>query len=305
MPWAVPETGDQAWGLHDPAWQTSGGEQAAVEGLLARLQPRLALEIGTAEGAAARFLADRVEEVHVFDLEPPKLKMPDNVSVHVGDSHERLPAVLAQLAEEGRNVDFAIVDGDHSAAGVRQDVEDLLDSPAVGRAAILIHDVANERVRLGVEAVRFAAWPKVTYVHLDWIPGQLFRELGLEHELWYGLGLVVVDASRPAYDGEVFEQRYFPAAPLLADGRERLLAGAEPHQARRPGIPNQAEDLRWELDRAFEQLEAHRRELAVVLNSLSWRLTAPLRRAKRRLARLRDVLRRRGRRGDADSARLG
>ena len=90
---------------------------------------------------------------------------------------------------------------------------------------IAIHDIANERVRLGVDAVRFAAWPKVAYVHLDWIPGQLFREPGLEHELWYGLGLVVVDASRSAYgNGEVFEQRYFPVAPLLADGRETLLA---------------------------------------------------------------------------------
>jgi hypothetical protein len=232
--------------------------------------------------------------------------MPENVIVHAGDSHVLLPQVLAQLAEEGRNVDFVVVDGDHTAAGVRQDVEDLLDSPAVGRTAILIHDVANERVRLGVDAVRFAAWPKVAYVHLDWIPGQLFREPGLSHELWYGLGLVLVDASRSAYEGgEVFEQRYFPAAPLLAGGRQHLLEGDGSHEPRRPGIPNRTEDLRWELDQALELVDRQQRELAAILASPSWRITAPLRRAKRRLVRLRGAVARGGKHRNADSAGLG
>jgi hypothetical protein len=285
----------------------SRGEQAAIEGMLAGLRPRLAIEIGTAEGAGARFIASRAEELHVFDLEPPALEMPENVFVHAGDSHQLLPHVLAQLAEEGRNVDFAVVDGDHTPAGVRQDIEDLLDSPAVGRTAILIHDVANERVRLGVDAVRFAAWPKVAYVHLDWIPGQLFREPALLHELWYGLGLVLVDASRSAYEGgEVFEQRYFPAAPLLAGGRQHLLEGGQgASEPRRPGIPNRTEDLRWELDQALELVDKHRNELIALQASPSWRVTAPLRLAKRWLVRLRGVFARNGKRRDAESAGLG
>jgi hypothetical protein len=293
--------------IQDSTWQMSRGEQAAIEGLLARLQPRVAIEIGTAEGACARVLADRAEEVHVFDLEPPSLQMPDNVAVHAGDSHQLLPQVLAQLAAQERNVDFAIVDGDHSAAGVRRDIEDLLDSAAVGRSVIVIHDIANERVRLGVDAVRFAAWPKVAYVHLDWIPGQLFREPGLEHELWYGLGLVVVDASRSAYEnGEVYEQRYFPAAPLLADGRQCLLDAHDGRPGRSAsGAPAEIQHLRLELDRTRELLEAHRHDLAAVLASPSWRVTAPLRRAKRWLVRLRGLLSRGGKRGNADSAGLG
>lgn len=293
--------------LHDPIWQMSGGEQAAIEGLLASLRPRLAIEVGSAEGAATRFIAARAEQVHVFDLEPPTREVPDNVVVHAGDSHQLLPQVLAELAEQGRNVDFAVVDGDHSAAGVRRDIEDLLDSPAVGQTVIAIHDIANERVRLGVDAVRFAAWPKVAYVHLDWVPGQLFREPRLLHELWYGLGLVVVDASRSGYEnGEVFEQRYFPAAPLLADGRQCLLeSGAGSRRPRRAGVPNEAEDLRWELDQARELLERRQSELAGVLASPSWRLTAPLRRAKRRLVRARRVLAREGKRNDADRAGVG
>jgi hypothetical protein len=277
----------------DPAWQMSQGEQAAIDGLLQRLRPKLAIELGTAEGACARHLAARVEELHVFDLQPPKLQMPANVVVHVGDSHETLPPLLAELAERGRNVDFALVDGDHSPAGVRRDVEDLLDSPALGRSVIAIHDVANERVRLGLDAIRFAAWPKVAYVHLDWIPGQLFREPALEHELWYGIGLVVVDGSRSAYgNGEVFEQRYFSLAPLLAEGRESLLGDPGRGEKHRAGESDELEDLRWELDAAREETEAERREVARVTGSTSWRVTAPLRAATAALRRGRRATRR-------------
>ena len=58
--------------------------------------------------------------------------MPDNVTLHTGDSHELLPPFLAELAEQGRNVDFVIVDGDHSSEGVRRDLEDLLNSTRGG-----------------------------------------------------------------------------------------------------------------------------------------------------------------------------
>ena len=33
---------------------------------------------------------------------------------HTGDSHVLLPAFLERLAEAGRTVDFALVDGDHT-----------------------------------------------------------------------------------------------------------------------------------------------------------------------------------------------
>lgn len=291
-------------------WQMSSGERAAIEGLLGMLRPSLAIEIGTAEGAGARRIAAHAAEVHCFDLDPPTLEMPANVTVHVGDSHELLPKVLAEFAEQGREVDFVIVDGDHSPTGVRQDLEDLLDSPAVARTVILIHDIANERVRAGVDAVHFAAWPKVAHVHLDWIPGQLFSEPGLENELWYGLGLVLVDSSRPAYrNGEVFQQRYFPAAPLLLEGRRRLLDAAAV-EAASPQAEVRLRELEWELVQTRDLLMDAQRDaaearqgLAGVTASPSWRLTAPLRRAKAALASIRARLRRRG--SDPDAHRSG
>ena len=289
----------------DHTWQMASAEQVAIEGLLTLLEPRLAIEIGTAEGAGARRIAERVEELHCFDLGPPSLELPANVTIHVGDSHELLPQLLGRLAADGRNVDFVVVDGDHSASGVRRDVEDLLNSPAVGNTVIVIHDTANERGRRGLDGIRFAAWPKVTRVHLDWLPGQLFRE-PIVNQLWCGLGLVVVDAARTAYgNGDVVEQRYYPAAGLLADARDAMLAhGSAAPTPRQTGTPSELEDLRWELEHARDLIDRQNADLTGVLTSPSWKLTAPLRKGKRRLASVRGALRRRKSR-DADQPRLG
>jgi hypothetical protein len=294
----------------DDVWQMSRGERAAVEGVLAQLRPSLALEIGSAEGACLTRIAAHAAEVHSFDLAPPTLPAADNVTVHTGNSHELLPSFLSELADQGRTVDFVLVDGDHSPEGVRQDLEDLLDSAAVTRTVILIHDTANERVRLGVDAVRFRAWPKVTHVELDWIPGQLFAEPKLRNELWYGIGLVLVDSSRLAYtNGSVYEQRYYPSAPLLKEARDRVVAreqlppdGAAELAALRARVteltvelatsrgrraPLQATRAAYEaeLDALRERVARADRTLDDIKRSMSWRITEPIRYVKRRARR--------------------
>ncbi len=279
----------------DAIWQMSLGERAAVEGVLAQLRPVLAVEIGTAQGACLRRIAAHAQEAHSFDLEPPSVPLPGNVTLHTGDSHELLPAFLADLARDGRRVDFVMVDGDHSAEGVRRDLEDLLDSDAVVRAVILFHDVANERVRQGIEAVRFDEWPKVAYVDLDWISGQLFAEPALRNELWGGLGLVVIDEpARTSANGSVYETRYHPSGPLLARVRDLLVADDEapPTQSDSPGLAGELDaaqtreaELRAEVLTLSHRIDGAERALENIKSSLSWRLTQPLRAAKRAAAR--------------------
>lgn len=294
--------------FRDPIWQMSLGERAALLGLLSQLEPDVAIEIGSMEGACLRQIAGYARDVHSFDLNPPSLAVPDNVTLHTGDSHELLPAVLAELHERGRNVDFVMVDGDHTPEGVRRDIQDLLDSPAVGRTIILIHDTTNERVRQGVDAVRFLAWPKVAHVELDWIPGRLFAEPRLHNELWYGLGLVIVDSTRLSHNAPpVYEPRYHPTAPLLAQARSLVVArerleggvpdagadgvtlrqrfaeqGLELAQARR-----RAEAAEADAELLRERIERADRILDDVKSSASWKLTRPLRAAKREATRLR------------------
>jgi hypothetical protein len=168
--------------------------------------------------------------VHAFDDSEPSDELVAalrNVTFHTGDSHALLPRFLAELTEQRANVDFALVDGDHSALGVKRDVEDLLASPAVGRTLIVLHDTANPVVREGLEAVEYQAFSKLTWVDLDWVPGFMFREGSARGQAWGGLGVIVADASGPRPDRAAVRAGYaFPAADVLAV-YGRTLTGAQ------------------------------------------------------------------------------
>src|SRR5207248_2955532 len=148
-------------------------------------------------------------EVHALDLvalaPDVAARFPD-VVFHIGDSHELLPQVLASFTENERNVDFVLVDGDHSTEGVRRDLVNLLASTALGSSIILIHDTMNDFVRAGVETALAGQHGRATYIDLDFVPGYMVREGPFRHELWGGLGLVVVspdDAEPGAPRGTV------------------------------------------------------------------------------------------------------
>ncbi|HTB71375.1 MAG TPA: class I SAM-dependent methyltransferase [Solirubrobacteraceae bacterium] len=273
------------------AWQMSYGERSTIEGVLAMVKPILAVEIGRAEGGSLRRIAAHSEEVLSFDIvePPPELAELANVRALAGDSHAMLPVELQRLSEDGRNVDFVLVDGDHTTAGVRQDMLDLLESPAIRRTVILAHDTLNEEVRQGLEEVDFDAHEKVAWVDLDFIPGYVARLAARRGECWGGLGLIIVDASGafraggPIRSADLFEQNklVWPSAQLIRrsgpDADERLAEVS---------LTGEAAASRDDSERvAALAAELERREawLRGIEGSASWRLTAPLRALKRRL----------------------
>jgi hypothetical protein len=240
---------------NDPAWQMQHGERAALEGLLAFTRPRLAIEIGTAGGGSLRRLAAHAEEVHSLDLVPPPAELASlpNVRFHTGDSHELLPRLLASLEQ----VDFVLVDGDHSAEGARRDIEHLLASHAVSRTLIVVHDTMNPEVRSGFVGVDYASFGKVAYVETELVAGYAVASGPFAGQLWGGFGLIQVDVSHTG-------------PPLVQSERH------EAYDALRTLVEPADEPARLqaELDRA-------RRVLGDVQSSASWRVTAPLRAAKR------------------------
>ncbi len=251
--------------LAEKDWKMSAGERAVLEGVLSLVKPKLAIEIGTLAGGSLACISRHSESVHSFDLVRDRdltaARFP-NVRFHTGDSHQLLPATLAELAREAVNVDFVLVDGDHSATGVRRDLEDLLESPATQRTVILLHDTLNERVRTGIGAVPLASYKKVTLVDLDFTAGQILK-VGDEHHLWGGFGVIVTGWSigelpRPPVDTlEVFT-RYLSTLPREHEEIPRYDA---------------FEDIE-------RQMAAVRESMAKMEQSLSWRITSPLRRVK-------------------------
>ncbi|HWF54042.1 MAG TPA: class I SAM-dependent methyltransferase [Solirubrobacteraceae bacterium] len=200
----------------DP-WQMSYGERAALEGILSSLRPRLSIEIGRAEGGSLRRIAAHSEAVISLDLieAPAEIGELANVTLRVGDSRRLLPEELSRLATAGENVDFVLVDGDHSAAGARTDVLALLESPAARHTLILAHDSLNEDVRTGLMSVPFAEYEKVAWVDLDFLPGGVAKQGSLRGHCWGGLALIVVDETGAFDAGGLFNETYFPMSDAL------------------------------------------------------------------------------------------
>jgi hypothetical protein len=250
-------------------WQMSLGERAALTGMLAQIRPRLAVEIGTAEGGSLRRISEYAGQVHSFDLVDPH---PDvaalpNVTVHSGDNHVLLPELLGRLEAEGANVDFALVDGDHSAEGVERDMRDLLDSPAVGNTLILMHDTMNPEVRRGLLAVDYEAYPKVRHLAMDFVAGGMMVGGRSPGEMWGGLGLLIVDAVRPRGEGgSIRDERWTDLYQLVVAGKNSGAGVAAPVPAAAPAAAapvaatdaGSLEELRSELEALKAEFARHR-----------------------------------------------
>ncbi len=251
-------------------WLMLPGERAALGGVLSVVNPGLSIEIGTHAGGSLELVSARSRAVHAFDLVMHPSVGPDrfpNVTFHLGDSHELLPAVLDELALARTNVDFVLVDGDHTAEGVRRDLEDLLSSPSTRETVILLHDTLNASVRMGLESVDLDAFGTVRFVDYDFVQGQVMREGPQENELWYGLGVVVTGSELRNAD---WPRHY--AAP-------EVYAGFSSSLQRDDEIPQSLGDGQLiELQREAADQKAL---VDLMQSSLSWRLTAPLRRLRR------------------------
>src|SRR6266487_3601402 len=128
----------------DLHWQMPNGERFALVGLLRELQPTLSLEIGTYQGGSLQVLARFSEAVISVDIDPgvpARLanKFP-NVEFRSGDSKRLLPDLVRELNEQKRAVDFVLIDGDHSVAGVRRDIEVLLELQPQRQMVFILHD---------------------------------------------------------------------------------------------------------------------------------------------------------------------
>lgn len=268
-------------------WQMTFGERAALEGILAQLRPATAIEIGTAEGGSLQRIAHHSDRVHSLDLVAPQPEAAAlaNVTFHTGDSHLHLPELLRRLAADGINVEFVLVDGDHSADGAERDLRDLLASDAIRRTVIVLHDTLNDTVREGFRRVDYAAEGKVAYADLDFIGGHLGYGGPFHHELWGGLGIVVVDPEGDRISaGSDDGGRFYELFELLAPVRDALVAREAAGGGVGAGnVAAAVATSRAELDRARGEAAASRHWLEELQHSASWRMTAPLRAAKRRL----------------------
>jgi hypothetical protein len=191
---------DQLLGSDHPlAWQMNPAEQAMMIYLLERLRPKVAIEIGTRFGGSLQVIARYCERVYSLDIDPEvtdrlKGRFP-NVEYLIGPSDQTLPALINRLQREEAEVGFVLVDGDHTAPGLRKDIDNLLQLRPVVSMYVLMHDSMNPVVRKGL---RSANWPGCPYVHrveLDFVPGGVSARPEFHGQLWDGFALAILEPT--------------------------------------------------------------------------------------------------------------
>ncbi|MBV8901658.1 MAG: class I SAM-dependent methyltransferase [Verrucomicrobia bacterium] len=192
----VPVLGEELSQISTLDWLMSPAEQIGVIYLLERLKPRVSIEIGTRYGGSLQVLAKLSEKVYSLDLDPdvPRRLAGKfaNVEYITGSSRTTLPPLVEQLQKANEPVSFVLIDGDHSAEGVRCDIDSILQFRPVTPLFIIMHDSYNPECRKGITSANWAGNPYVHSVELDFISGCLNPARAWRGELWGGLGLAVL-----------------------------------------------------------------------------------------------------------------
>jgi predicted O-methyltransferase YrrM len=133
---------------------------------VAKLQPKVIVEIGTYEGGTSLIWAQLAsEQVITCDINPPgprgelirAFPPPGSgckVSILTGDSHSADFAARVERELGGKKVDFLFIDGDHTEAGVEADYRTY--SRLVREGGLIgFHDIADKQDQPGNEVQHF------------------------------------------------------------------------------------------------------------------------------------------------------
>jgi hypothetical protein len=181
-------------GVRIDKWQMMSWERIALTGVLARMRPKLSLEVGVYYGGSLTLTSQFAEEIVAIDIDSDtrnRFQVPSNAEVVVGDSRHEIPRLLRRFKEEGKALEFVLIDADHSAAGVRRDIELILQYTPLKPMIILAHDSGNPECRSGMRQVDWQANPYVHQVDLDFVPGKIIEHSVAEGkgEVWGGFAI--------------------------------------------------------------------------------------------------------------------
>ncbi|MBP8005724.1 MAG: glycosyltransferase [Acinetobacter sp.] len=174
-------------------WQMNDSERLGLAAVLQRLNPGCAIEIGTYRGGSLSLIAQYADKVFSIDIDPSipdKFKQFSNVSFFTGPSQIIMPTLLKALDDADMPVEFLLIDGDHSAEGVKRDIEIILDYVPKKPLIVMMHNGFNPECRRGMLEANWQKSDYVQYVDLDFIPGRVIEHGGGgDGEMWGGLAM--------------------------------------------------------------------------------------------------------------------
>lgn len=176
-------------------WQMSDSERVALAAILQLSKPTVAIEVGTFCGGSLSLIRQHARAVFSIDIDPEvnsRFRGMDNVTFLTGDSALILPVLLNALEAADRTPEFILIDGDHSAEGVRRDIECILDLIPSKPCWVFLHDSGNPDCRHGMQAADWERSPYFHYLDLDFIPGRMTENGGpFDGQVWGGLALAL------------------------------------------------------------------------------------------------------------------
>jgi len=175
-----------------PVWLMAHGERAALTMLVSMIKPTVAIEIGTRFGGTAFLFSEAAKQVICIDIDEAvraRTEGVSNIEVIIGNSVEEIPKVLSKLRSAGSDFDIALIDGDHSANGVKADIEAFIASRPTKPCWLILHDTFNPEVRSGIRAVNWDR-PWVSCVEIDFVPGIIKQDPAIYFQMWGGIGVV-------------------------------------------------------------------------------------------------------------------
>lgn len=207
-------------------WQMCASEQIALTGILARIKPKLALEIGVYWGGSLSLTAQFSDQVIAVDIDPEiknRFTIPANADLRIGASVDLVPSILSEIKNAGKALEYVLIDADHSAAAVHRDIELVLTYEPVTPMVLLMHDSGNPDCRQGILSANWGASPYVQYVDCDFVPGQVIEHSVTDNkgEVWGGLAIAYLTPEKRTGDLIVVQsaRTSIAAVHAFAEGR--------------------------------------------------------------------------------------
>lgn len=175
-------------------WQMMPWEQISLTGVLSRLRPKGAIEIGVYYGGSLSLAAPFCEKIVAIDIDPEvrdRFTPPPNSEIWIEPSCDAVPRAFAYFDALGVPVNYVLIDADHSVEGVMRDIDLVLEYKPKEPMIVLMHDSGNPATRRGILAVDWARNPYVRLVDLDFVPGQIIEHSVADGraEIWGGLAI--------------------------------------------------------------------------------------------------------------------
>jgi hypothetical protein len=190
-------------------WQMMQWERVALTGILSRLRPKGSLEVGVYFGGSLSLTSQFAETIVAIDIDPEvpsRFPCPSNVDLRIGPSEALIPQALADFRKKGVPLNFVLIDADHSAKGVKRDIEAVLNYVPEQPMILMMHDSGNQETRQGILSADWRANPNLHFVDCDFVPGQIIEHtVNVAAEVWGGLALAYLDATERKGEPEIRE----------------------------------------------------------------------------------------------------